>query len=324
MTSFADISALEHPVTRGIVLAVALVLLLTPVVAWLLTAAGRLPGDVWKRWRSWLIIAPLMAGPVLLGRGWTIAAITLLSLLCFREFSRATGLFREYAICLAVTLGIGLVMFAVADHWYGLFVASFPIMIAIISAVGVGRDNPAGYIQRVALGIFAFMLFGCALGHFGYFANDSRFRPVLLTILLLVELNDIAAYVVGKSLGRRKLSPNISPGKTIAGFVGAVLIVSPLAAWLFGLIYPGTELARPAIGLTFGFTLAVTGQLGDLVLSAIKRDVGIKDWGALIPGHGGLLDRFDSLLLAAPAAFHFIGYFVGVGLDQPTRIWSGG
>ena len=324
MSILADIPAMEHPVTRGIVLAVAGGLALTPVLAGILAARNRLPGDVWKRWVSWLVIAPLMIGPVLLGRGWTIAAVALLSLLCFREFSRAVGLFREYAICLTVALGIGLVTSYVAVHWYGLFVASFPITIVLLAAVGVGRDRPAGYIQRTALGIFAFVLFGCALGHLGYFANDDRFRPVLLSLLLAVELNDIAAYITGKMFGRRKLSPAISPGKTIAGFVGAVVIVSPLAAWLIGLIYPGTELARPLIGLTYGFSITVTAQLGDLVLSAIKRDVGIKDMGALFPGHGGLLDRFDSLLLAAPAAFHFIGYFVGVGLDRPARILTGG
>ncbi len=324
MNFLSDIPGLEHPVTRGIVLAVAGGLALAPVVAGILAAFGCLPSDVWKRWGSWLVIAPLMIGPVLLGRGWTIAAVALLSLLCFREFSRAVGLFREYAICLTVAFGIGLVTFAVIDHWYGLFAASFPITVVVLAAVGVGRDRPSGYIQRTALGIFAFMLCGCALGHLGYFANDERFQPVLLTLLLTVELSDIAAYITGKSFGRRKLSPAISPGKTVAGFVGAVLIISPLAAWLIGLIYPGTELARPEVGLTFGFVIAVTGQLGDLVLSAVKRDVGIKDMGALFPGHGGLLDRFDSLLLAAPAAFHFIGYFVGVGLDRPARILTGG
>ena len=72
------------------------------------------------------------------------------------------------------------------------------------------------------------------------------------------------------------------------------------------------------------FLVGLLGQLGDLTLSSIKRDVGIKDTGALIPGHGGVLDRFNSLLLVAPAAFHYIGYFNGFGLDQPARIITGG
>jgi phosphatidate cytidylyltransferase len=73
-----------------------------------------------------------------------------------------------------------------------------------------------------------------------------------------------------------------------------------------------------------GIIISVVGQLGDLMLSSIKRDVGIKDTGMTIPGHGGLLDRFDSLILVAPAVFHYVGFFVGFGLDQPARIITGG
>jgi len=76
------------------------------------------------------------------------------------------------------------------------------------------------------------------------------------------------------------------------------------------------------IGL--GLIVSVAGQFGDLMVSSIKRDIGIKDMGASIPGHGGLLDRFDSMLLVAPAVFHYIAFFRGFGLDQPTRIFTGG
>ena len=77
----------------------------------------------------------------------------------------------------------------------------------------------------------------------------------------------------------------------------------------------------PLILIGLGLIVSVAGQLGDLMLSSIKRDIGIKDMGRAIPGHGGILDRFNSLLLVAPSAFHYIGYFIGFGLDQPTRLW---
>jgi len=76
--------------------------------------------------------------------------------------------------------------------------------------------------------------------------------------------------------------------------------------------------------ITLGLIVSISGQLGDLTLSSIKRDLGIKDWAATFPGHGGLLDRFNSLLFAAPAVFHYVGYFRGIGLDQPTRIITQG
>ena len=76
--------------------------------------------------------------------------------------------------------------------------------------------------------------------------------------------------------------------------------------------------------IPLGVLVSVLGQFGDLVLSSVKRDLGVKDLGVTIPGHGGLLDRFDSLLLVAPLVFHYVGYFVGFGLDQPVRVISGG
>ena len=88
-------------------------------------------------------------------------------------------------------------------------------------------------------------------------------------------------------------------------------------------VFAGTEMQDVGRLIALGILLSVTGQAGDLVLSSVKRDLGIKDLGTLIPGHGGLLDRFDSLILAAPAYFHFVGYYLGWGLDQPTQIFFG-
>ena len=89
-------------------------------------------------------------------------------------------------------------------------------------------------------------------------------------------------------------------------------------------MFRGTALDRPGCLILLGVIISVVGQLGDLMLSSVKRDLGIKDMGVTIPGHGGLLDRFNSLILVAPAAFHYIGYFLGIGLDQEARIFTGG
>ena len=198
-----------------------------------------------------------------------------------------------------------------------------PLGSVAIAAISLWGDRPSGYVQRLALGVLGFMLFGVCLGHLAYFANSGYYRPLLIMILLAVSLNDVFAFTCGKLLGRRKLCPSISPNKTIGGALGAI-VLTPLFLCLLAQPFLGDI---PGLGwqhIVFGgVILSLCGQLGDLMLSAIKRDIGVKDTGTIIPGHGGLLDRVDSLLLSAPACFHFIGYLVGVGLDQSTRIITG-
>jgi phosphatidate cytidylyltransferase len=321
---FGMAHALDHPVTRWVLIGAGALLVVAPVFIALLSmrSDSEKRREMWLRYRSWVILAPLMAGPILLGAAATIAAVCILSILCYREFARATGLFRETLTSAMVVLGILAVTFAVADHWYGLFLALAPLGIMLIAAANILPDQPKGYIQRVGLGALAFMLFGSGLGHLGYFANDELYRPILLMIIATVELNDIIAFCFGKLLGRRKLAPSTSPNKTVAGSIASVLLTSPLVAFLCHYLFIGTSIDQPIPLTALGLTVSIGGQLGDLMLSSVKRDIGVKDLGVTIPGHGGLLDRFNSLLLVAPAMFHLIGYFRGIGLDGPTRIFS--
>jgi phosphatidate cytidylyltransferase len=320
--------AFDHPVTVALIAGTGAILVVAPLIFVALSRTGaigeKLRRELWLRYGSWLVLVPALGVPVLLGAAWTMAAVALLSLFCYREYARATGLFREKFISLLVVLGILALSFATLDHWYELFTALVPLTTGAIAALAVLADRPKGYIQRVALAVFGYLLFGSALGSLGYMANDAQYRPVLLLLLVAVELNDVFAYVSGKTIGRRKLAPNTSPGKTVGGALGALLLTTPLVAVGFHFIYPGEPLDRPVWLVLLGLLVSVLGQLGGLVLSSVKRDLGLKDIGATIPGHGGLLDRFDSLLLVAPAVFHFVGYFEGFGLDQPTRIFSGG
>jgi phosphatidate cytidylyltransferase len=235
-----------------------------------------------------------------------------------------TGLFRERAITALVAVVLILVFFAVADHWYGFFMALWSLSTVTIAGVALFADRPKGYIQRVALAIFAVLLFGGGFGHLAYFANDAHFRPLLLWLIVGVELNDVFAFTTGRLFGRGKLCPNTSPNKTVAGSVGAFLCTTALVGFLGHFVFEGTPLDTPVHLAALGAIVSVAGQFGDLTLSSIKRDIGIKDTGTLIPGHGGLLDRFDSLLLAAPAVFHYVGYFrPGIGLGSATRILTG-
>jgi len=126
----------------------------------------------------------------------------------------------------------------------------------------------------------------------------------MLFLILIVQSSDVLQYIWGKLLGKRKIAPNISPSKTVIGFVGGVLSASVLASFLH-FITPFSAVQAFFIGLV----ICLMGFLGGLVMSAIKRDLRVKDWGDIISGHGGMLDRMDSLCFSAPIFFHIVRYF---------------
>ncbi len=317
----------DHPVTVWVTLGTAAALVIAPIFIAVLQRRGSLSEATHRelilRWRSWVLIAACLIGPIILGAGPVFALGLVLSLLCYHEYARATGLFRERLIHSVVIFGLFLVHFAAADHYYRLFVAALPIIMAIVVAVAVIEDRPAGFLQRVALAVLGFVLFGTGLGHFSYFANDANYRPILLWILAGVELNDIFAYCWGRALGKRRLCPHTSPGKTTAGALGALVCTALLSAWIGHHVFRGQPVDNSVTLLGMGMGISVMGQVGDLLLSSVKRDLGVKDMAVTLPGHGGLLDRFDSLLLVVPVIFHVINYLQGVGADQARNIITG-
>lgn len=319
--------AFDDRVTLVVTLIVVGSLLVAPLLIFITTRMAKSSAgtrkELWDRYRSWIWLAVAILIPILAGAFWTIIGVATLSFLCYREYARITGLFRERTISLMVAIGILLLTFAELDNWYRLFVALFPLMVALIAIAGLIPDQPKGYIQRVGLGVLGFALFGSALGNLGFMANDWDYRPILLLIIWAVELNDILAYICGHLFGHRKFVPNTSPNKTVGGAVGAIVLTTPLVALFAHFVWTNTSLDNPVRLIGLGILISVVGQFGDLMLSAIKRDVGLKDTSKLIPGHGGLLDRFDSLILVAPAVFHYVNYFVGFAAGQPERIFTG-
>ncbi|HEX4613696.1 MAG TPA: phosphatidate cytidylyltransferase [Urbifossiella sp.] len=279
--------------------------------------------DAWKRYRGWVVVVPAMAAPVLLGAAWVIVGSALLSALCFREFARATGLFREKFICYVVLLGIAVIQFAALDCYYPLFVAVFPLAIACVAGFAAAQDRPKGYLQRVALGVVAFALFGSCLGHLSYLANDPDYRPRVALVLVAVGFWDVARYVVGKVSGGPLLAPNTNPDRTVFGAAGGAVVVMLVVFAVGSLVFDGTPLENPARLLALGALLALAAQLGDLMLAAIKRDAGVVALDKFIPGHGGLLDRFDSLILVAPVAYHGMNFFGGLHIDPVGRVFTG-
>jgi phosphatidate cytidylyltransferase len=276
------------------------------------------------RWISWCWIVVAIVTPVLLGAFWTILAVCGLSLLCFREYARATGLFRDRTISLLVVVGIGVLTFAVFDHFDRLYFATAPIGVLLIVIGTIWQDRPEGFIQRVALGSLGFLLFGFSLGYLGLMTSTPDYRPIVLLTITAIELNDVFAYCCGKAIGGAKLLPKTSPGKTVSGAVGALVLTTLFVAGVSHFVFAGTPLDRWDRLVTLGVLISGLGQLGDLTLSSIKRDLDVKDISRAIPGHGGLLDRFDSLVLVGPAVYHYLSLHLGpLGDDQPMRVFTG-
>jgi phosphatidate cytidylyltransferase len=272
---------------------------------------ARRPVDhAWAAYKSWLFMAPLVLLAIFMGRTFFIVTGTLLSLFAFKEIARSTGLYEDWSMTGVVYLGIlSMGAFILLEDprlhvpgWYGMFMTLPVYVISLIFLVPILHNRVAGQLQKMALAIVGFIYMGWMFGHLVFLANATNAYGYILYLLFAVELNDIAAFTSGKLFGKHPLRSNVSPKKTWEGSLGA-LAVSMVLPWLLWFSFPHFE---PRDLIVVGLIVGIGGQLGDLSISVIKRDLGVKDMGALIPGHGGLLDRIDSLLYVAPLFFHYV------------------
>jgi phosphatidate cytidylyltransferase len=269
--------------------------------------------ELWLRIRSWWFMIGALFAAFLLGRSGTIVFVAILSYLALKEFFSLvpTRQVDRRAIFWAY-LTIPAQYYWVGIAWYGMFIIFIPVYAFLfIPARLILTGETAGFIRAAGTLHWGVMLAVFALSHLAYLmALPEQQNPagggvgLMLYLLFLTQFNDVAQYVWGKTLGRHKIAPHVSPKKTWEGFLGGILTTTALgaalAAWL-------TPLSLQE-GLYAGGLIAVAGFFGDLTLSAVKRDLQVKDTGDLIPGHGGILDRLDSLTFAAPLFFHYLYY----------------
>ncbi|MBY4837923.1 MULTISPECIES: phosphatidate cytidylyltransferase [unclassified Pantoea] len=195
--------------------------------------------------------------------------------------------------------------------WYGMFIIFIPVYVFLfLPARMVIAGDTKGFLHSASVMHWGMMTTVFALSHVAYLmtlpgADASAGALLVFFLVALTELNDIAQYLWGKSLGRIRVTPNVSPNKTLAGLLGGIFTTMLLAVILGPLLTPMSFLHSLGAGLIIG----ASGFCGDVVMSAIKRDFGVKDSGKLLPGHGGILDRLDSLIYTAPLFFHFYYYF---------------
>lgn len=258
--------------------------------------------DILVPYLAWYVMAPVMFLAVGSGRTVFTIAVGLLSVALVTEFARATGLHRSWPFMAVIYIAIIAIFSAARADMYTVF-ASLPVFfIVIILVIPLAMNQYEGMLQRIALSVLALTYLGWFPGHLALFARFEHWLAYVPFLFIGTVLNDASAFLTGKLLGKHKLIPAISQGKTVEGLIGSLAVVS-LYVWSVRNWLPGftTELLVLSVAVFW-----IGGSIGDLVASVFKRDIGIKDFGRWIPGHGGLLDRFDSLMLTAPLLYHLL------------------
>lgn len=267
-----------------------------------------------SRTNSWWIMVLFFVSATLLDRAITFPAIALLSFIAFRELHSILN-FRDSdrrALFWAF-IAIPIQYYLAYIEWYMLFIIFIPVYMFLfipVRLVIIGETK--GIIKSMASMQWALMINVFGISHLAYFLALPEDIPnfknggqgLLLFLVFLTEINDVLQFIWGKLLGKHKITPSVSPNKTWEGFVGGIISTTIIGYFLRFL----TPLETWQVILA-SFIIACTGFFGDIVMSAVKRDLGVKDTGTTIPGHGGILDRLDSLTYTAPIFFHLVYYW---------------
>jgi phosphatidate cytidylyltransferase len=265
------------------------------------------------RTKAWWVMAIILGGALWAGPGATTVLFALVSFLALREMITLTPTRRadHHTLFWAFFVMVPVQYVLVYLGRVGLFTIVIPVYGFLFLAI---RSTLTGdykdYLRRTAEIQWGVMICVYCLSHAPAVMmlplknyGDGGWR-MLVFLVLVVQMSDVLQYVWGKLLGRRKIAPHISPNKTWEGFVGGVLTATALGAALWKLT-PFTPVQAAGMALL----IALLGFFGGIVMSAIKRDAGVKDYGHLIEGHGGVMDRVDSLSFAAPVFFHVVRFY---------------
>ena len=266
------------------------------------------------RVKSWWIMVILFSLAISLKHPISIVFFMFLSFIALREYlSLIPTRLSDRRVLLWAYLAIVLQYFWIYIGWYGMFLIFIPIyMFLFLPMRMLLNGETEGFLNAIGTLHWGLMLNVYTISHLSYLIMlPLSGNPIaggtglLVYLLLLTEINDISQYIFGKLFGRHKIIPKVSPKKTVEGLLGGIFTTTGLAIALAPWLTPFDLLHSACLGLL----LSLIGFIGDVNISALKRDLGIKDSGTLLPGHGGILDRIDSLTYTAPIFFHFTVYF---------------
>lgn len=265
-----------------------------------------------QRVQGWWVMVALLGLAFLGGRFGVILLFGFCSFAALREFLTLTRTRNadHWALAGAFFLVLPMQYALIWIEWYGLYSIFIPVYAFLLMPIAAAlRGDPDNFLVRVAEAQWALMVSVFCVSHVpalltltipGY---DGREVLLIAFLVVVVQSSDVLQYVVGKLFGRRAIAPRLSPSKTVEGFLGGMLGAAAIGAALWW-ITPFT----PVWAALLALMAALMGFLGGLAMSAIKRDRGVKDWGHLIAGHGGFIDRLDSVIFSAPIFFHLVRY----------------
>ena len=268
------------------------------------------------RIKSWWVMVAALAAAFSFGKMGVIILFALSSFAALREFLTITPTRRGDHVALFASFFVVLPVqyYLIAIEWYGLFSIFIPVYaFLLLPALSAVRGDTSHFMERVSETQWGLMTTVFCLSHVPALVTldipGFSGRQILLVafLIIVVQGSDVLQYIWGKLFGRLKIAPSVSPSKTVEGLAGGALSAIALGAALH-VITPFSPLEAAGMSAV----IVLMGFLGGLVMSAIKRDRGVKDWGAMIEGHGGMLDRMDSLVFSAPIFFHLTRYWFTV------------
>tara|TARA_B100000989_G_scaffold80320_1_gene57247 strand:- start:254 stop:1207 length:954 start_codon:yes stop_codon:yes gene_type:complete len=280
---------------------------------WGKLSPSKLVEEMQIRTRSWWIMCFIFLFASLINPIITYIALAFLSFLTLREIYSLLKL-REMdrSILFFCYLCIPVQYFLAFKGYYNLFLIFIPVfMFIIIPFLLVLTGETKDIIRSMCILPTSLMLGVYGISHLALLINFPEMnndeisgKALLLFLIFITEANDIMQFIWGKIFGKNKILPNVSPNKTWEGFIGGILSTT-LIGYLMGFLTPLSTVQL----ITISFSISILGFMGDSILSAVKRDFGVKDMGSAIPGHGGVLDRVDSLSTTASPFFHIV-YFI--------------
>lgn len=266
-----------------------------------------------RRTKSWWVMLGVFTFAFVTNRTVSFIFLGFISFLALKEFFSIIPTRRvDRRVLFWAYLAIPFQFYLAAIAWYGMFITFIPVFMCLFIPFRllISRQTE-GFLKSVGTIQWGLMITVFSLSHMAYLLALPNLAAIpitgtglLLYLVLLTQLNDISQYIFGKLLGKSKIIPEISPKKTWAGLMGGLFITLLLSIAIYRLLTPFSF----SKAIFAGLIISIGGFVGDVVISAVKRDLGIKDTSAMIPGHGGVLDRVDSLTYTAPLFFHFVYY----------------